>query len=408
MSLHAKISVNTWKTILQPYVKISSTVWKRAYGVWNKVSGVWKQAFSSIPNTMVVLRGSSSGVPASWQLCNGTGGTPNLDNVFLGASYTTIDSSAQFGPNTHITGPSTAFTTGTSDTGACTSIHGNDVSWYPPWEGTFQARYDYHTIDAHTHSTTGADTIEPLYTTFLPYRAAGGYIASGTYLLYRGLSSAVPSPYSAVSTWNGRFIKLSISSHVTGGYSTHSHSASSPSHGVGNWLYNHIQYDAYLQPIVDRQRWNENHSHSTSHGNDAITNNPSHYTLMLIQASSDAYFIPTNTIGFFTTTTIPNGWALCDGTNGSPGYSNVLFKMITFTSVVDTSAYGASTHSDSSVSSSTGAIAPPYVDNYAMGYNPNGNNAGCGSHSHTMGAHGHGSSNNSMPYTMRLRPCIKL
>lgn len=142
-----------------------------------------KQAGSAlVPTGVIVLwYGNTSNVPAGWQLCNGSNGTPDLRERFvLGAGTTAA----------HVTGGATSFS-GTSGV-AGAHDHGGGVTSSGSHSHTGTAATSgYHT---HTEQTAGhALTIEQMPEhTHQEYVGQGG-VGSGTGWIIYNAGSPAPS-----------------------------------------------------------------------------------------------------------------------------------------------------------------------------------------------------------------------
>lgn len=135
----------------------------------------WVNSGLAPVGAILIWSGAVAAIPANWQICDGTGGTPDLRDRFIVGSGSTYATGATGGaatanlehshtltvgsggahthtqPNTSTDGTHTHTATGNTGT------TGNIGSWERALSGSFRAKSDHvHSIDAATLATDGS------------------------------------------------------------------------------------------------------------------------------------------------------------------------------------------------------------------------------------------------------------
>lgn len=310
------INVNgVWKNILETYVKITGS-WKKVTKIYVKIAGVWKEVFS-VPDNMIAFYDGVA--PSNTLLCDGTNGTLNLIGKYLkiAATQGTLDK----GSNSHGHVLSDATRTSVNNNG-----DGNKVI------GTRANRTTFHThAMGHTHATINS---EPLYKNLAPVLPRGRLPVGA--ILFLDNSYSVPSGWTLVSSYDGRFIRGGTNG-LTGGKATHTHNSS-----VDGILYtkyeNAIEKSAKLNQACEVAQ-DSNHNHTMVHSHTS-SNDPPFICYRTITNVNETTTIPNGVCAFFTGSTIPFGWTYLSADVGKFVKVNPAF----------TAAGGASTHTHSTSS----------------------------------------------------------
>jgi len=300
----------TWKKNNKIHTKVIDT-WKEIKKGYVNISGIWKQihAPGGLPIGIILPYASSDSTPSGFSEYT------LADSKFIigaGGTYT----NGATGGTTNITVSSTSSTNG-SHTGTTFLTR------------TYNSGSDYSGISSnsvasgnhsHTFSTTGS--IEPLYRTFRLVKTTEEL-------------SSIPQNvcvFSHTSILNGmtaqassqEYFKASTTYNNTGGNTTASVAGttnSSGSHSHGN-----ISRIAYVE-FGNGYKYNLNqgaHSHSVGLSGSL---EPTYKYLSLWKNATTTVDVGANVIGMWEGSSAPEGWQLCDGTNGSPDMRDYFLRI---------------------------------------------------------------------------------
>jgi hypothetical protein len=169
-------------------------------------------------------------------------------------------------------------------------------------------------------------------------------IPANVILIWTGTNASIPSGWTRETALDDKFPKAwgSEDPNVTGGNNTHTHTGSH-SHTLNSHSHNTYSGQASENgqssgggtPTVSRY-----HTHggiaigNTSGGGlqsvsvtwGSSSNQPPYYEVIFIKPSSTPVPIPTGVIAYYNGASVPIGWYLCDGNNGTPNLSNKYLK----------------------------------------------------------------------------------
>lgn len=224
--------------------------------------------------------------------------------------------------------------------------------------------------------------------------------------------TSVPAGWTQHAAGNGRYVKgaaAGADGGATGGANTHTHTGSAHTHTT-----THSHPDTTSSGPVGTSNYvagssvgsaPNNHTHTLSHSSTASgtsgsgsaafsssSNEPPYYTLALAENTSGAEL---GTVGLIVVwlgsiADIPDGWALCDGTSGTPDLTAKFIKNATTlaTDVGDTG--GATTHSHTGADHSHSVPSHTHTRSYNQpglttltGTSGGANNAATAGHDHT-------------------------
>jgi hypothetical protein len=288
MTLYGNVS-GTWKEIDDPQVNVSGT-WKQVNEIYVNVSGTWKQVYKRIvvPAGLIIPYNGTS-APSGWSLFTDADG-----RFIIGAGKTYAVGA---------TGGSTSITTAASDT---QGVHtGSTASGFV---GSSNSANNFHgekSAGGHTHTLTYNYT-PPYYglrlikadsdLLFLPAKAVmfSGASLNGLTRFSSG-DGKLFSPRSSIGAGG--------SNTISGFTST---SSGSHHHGSGK------DYGSY----GGNRPYNAGaHTHPNTNFN--ITPNLYRALLSAWTNASSAFRLQPGMYAFYENTTPPDGWYLCDGSNGT-------------------------------------------------------------------------------------------
>lgn len=296
-----------WKKNNKIHTNVSST-WKEVKKGYVNIGGVWKQTHSAggLPAGIILPYNSSSAVPTGFTEYT------SADNKFIvGAGSSYVVSST--GGSTTVSVSSTSSTNGshtgtTFQTGYKGSIYSGVNSVYASGN--------------HSHTISASDTVEPTYKTFRLIKAAadiGGIPAAVGVLSATTLANGMTAESSS-----GEYIKASTTLGLTGGSLSVSISGTTSTSGA----HNHGGVNGYSpsdESTWYRYLYNQGgHSHSVTLSG---TIEPQYKYLSLWSNAVAASDTVPSIIGMWEGTSAPDGWTLCDGTNGSPDMRDYFLRL---------------------------------------------------------------------------------
>ena len=300
---HIKVS-GAWKTVKNIYVNVGGA-WKTVMRGHTRVAGSWKLFHEVIPvpqGLILMYNDQPSNLPAGWtqwtgaqqKFIVGAGNTWNPGQNSLANPNPLVWSGSEAG--SHL-GVSANFLQHGSRTGGQTYFY------------SFDEAAGAHVVTASTPSPL------PPYADIFLIKAGAGVLKipeNGVFFGVQNFTGFTNGPHTnarwlrggaAINTYPGQ---MSLSTTTTG-TPTHLHSQY-PSNG----------YDRQADNYINRL-WNWYAGGDTGHG---VSINfqyrlQSFYLSMWTKAAEE-FDIQSNMIGMYESLTPPAGWALCDGTNGTP------------------------------------------------------------------------------------------
>lgn len=377
-----------WKTAKGIHAKVGGA-WVKAKKVYTKSGGVWNKVYASaaIPANMLVLYDTAPVDGAAGFLCNGANGTPNLLDRFVKLSSTAL---LIGGTASH----------GGADHGAITTTFSTDA--FPPLTvgkaNTYLGGY-YLSEAPHTH-TFSAPHYHPSQVTnstlferrgAIPYIGGTAIYQNAIFFNRAALSDAAWAAYTSAKN---RALMLA-STAASGSAASHNHGAVTQSSNT---------YAANVKTRQESAKNNTsgkyvsaNHYHNASH-TDATVSGPARlagYRMYQYRYSGAEPLLsienlPINTVAFFTSSELPDGWAALTAANdkfcyfsdnstvtemsaanlthnhvksGNVAPSNLPPEVSEFSSFLDPSYFGGGTHKHtySDNHDTYVDITPPYV-----------------------------------------------
>lgn len=234
-------------------------------------------------------------------------------------------------------------------------------------------------------------------------------IVKNVIIIWPGTNASIPSGFTRETALDGRLPKGYGAEAVAtnGGATTHTHNSPSHSHTMVNHTHtgNLPQYSGGTEDEGDGSGGNrfadEVHTHTVTSGNvsggtltgqatiGTGSNWPPYYEVIYIKATGDQ-FVPDDAIILRNDTTVPDGFAFCDGTGGTPDLRDKYLKG------AETGANGGGTggalthshsydHGHSAVSHSHETSGSSQATNGQSGTNQDGSgNGASGVHSHSV------------------------
>ena len=166
-------------------------------------------------------------------------------------------------------------------------------------------------------------------------------IAPNIIIIWPSTNASIPSGFTRETTLDSKFTRGTAAStdpNTTGGATTHTHTSSAHSHTMSSHTHLIFLHQAggndNNSDSDGSESFSIDHYHSvniagvTNGGLSSVTstyasvsNNPPYYEVIFIKASGYS-FIPNGSIIMESDTTIPTGFANCDGTGGTPDLRN--------------------------------------------------------------------------------------
>lgn len=259
---------------------------------------------------------------------------------------------------------------------------------------------------------------------------------------FKGNTSNIPAKWWACDGTNGtpdlrdKFVKGTPDNAnilAVGGALTHSHTTlsggSAHDHGTTSTgtKHSHQTYDGSSSTLyyVGQELNYVLHNHSSgtggsshTHSSNSASNMPKYYKLIFIMAEAYSFNFPINTIVMFNglVDDLPENWAFCDGTNGTPDLRNKFIRGANDFGEVG-SYVSSSTHTHSVVSSAAHTHTLHEADNsHRHSRSSSGNDyrkhtdyMGDGGYAHTHTVSGAaGSHTHTVPSTTTEPPYVKL
>jgi hypothetical protein len=170
-----------------------------------------------------------------------------------------------------------------------------------------------------------------------------GETETGIILIWAGTNASIPDGWERVTSLDGKFLKGTadgVDPNVTGGSDSHSHT--SPSHTHTMISHNHTGYTDGAHNSDNSQCDNtsassmtrDNHTHTfnisgVSGGSlvdaisyQSVTSLPPYYEVIYITPTTTTTDIVSGIIGFWQTSSTPDGWTFCNGENSTPDLRN--------------------------------------------------------------------------------------
>jgi len=327
-----------WKEAKKIYVNVSGS-WKSVRKIWANVSGTWEQVFGSpdIPAGAIVLFTGGT-TPTGWtDISSATGtrfimgsGTTYLwpvvggsDTVALSGTTTNIGSHGATNP----------------EEGRAWAFGINAGSCYPTKRGT-----EFLSCGGHEHTHSKTVTLTPQYQNYklIQNDAVTAHLPIGAILL----SEATLDGSWGLSqiTAPERLVRVNTASGGTGGVVETSATAdtvvtsSNGSHGhhAGPLIITVPDTENYCYEAnvsAPLAQYAGSHSHTLSY---IYTRDLAKYKLCGWDSTTIAGVVP-NSIIMYDSGTAPTGWAMCDGTNGTPDMRD---KMLYLSSLANAGSSG--------------------------------------------------------------------
>ncbi len=333
---------------------------------------------------IAIWTGTLASIPANWNLCDGTGVTPNLVARFLrgapaatnpgttgGADSHTHASMTAAGSHTHTAGNRTHSHTVVSAGG---HNHAGDIAQCSPgsagvWGVTTVGAHQHttnvdaghtHTMDTyanHTHPISSDDGRPPYYEVAFIRAAAGAAVAANLAIIWTGTLVAIPAGWALCDGVGGRpdlrtrFVRgvntAITNPGTTGGATTHGHTETaggvhshvmnaggSHTHTFNAYTWTHTHNVTIDTPEAGAVLWQNdtgagNHTHAVSndpgtHTHNAMGNDGSHSHTVVAASSLPVYYDVAYIINTGGATIIPtNGILIWTGllVNIPVGYS---------------------------------------------------------------------------------------
>lgn len=298
-NIHTKVS-GVWKQVNGVWVKVSGA-WKTVDAAWIKVSGSWKPIYGDFLPKGLILPLYGTSVPTGWSSYSfgpafpigvGTYGFGSTGGGgFLAGS---IPACGNHGPGTQFVTAIYSAGSGTYDQSATAGGHSH----------TFQFKYNPPKMSGRFIKLTGDVLQLPANGIVLGKTSFSGLTELSTSNGYLFCNDSGSWTYSGQSVTDDSVSTSGAHIHYT---LTHSVATGSGS----SWYYNVSA---------------GSHSHVLSV---TITSfNPVRYLLSAWTHTSNPFAVASGMIGMWESATPPSGWAICDGTNGTPNLSDRIIQLV--------------------------------------------------------------------------------
>lgn len=304
---YSKVS-GVWKELFGTYVNVSST-WKRVLRTWVKVSGVWKRGGQGMyvpAGTILPFVGTV--VPAGFSRYT------ELDDRFPIGAGSTYTAGNAGGSLTHL------FSGNTNNLGSHTGTLFDAVSG----SSTGGSNYVGETsAGAHSHAYSKTLTIADLYKTFMYIKAdTEALIPDGAAIMAHQDISVDNPDFSEIETGISRFPLGATSYGTLSGDATPSGTVTTGTSGA----HRHYTTVRYVRSSTNTTYYNNSaggHSHTLTIN---VTLNTKYKRLQFL-TSPIVSGVGTGAIIMSESSVAPFGWAVCDGTNGTPDMRDFFLKI---------------------------------------------------------------------------------
>ena len=341
---------------------------------------------------IVAWSGSRASVPAGWAICDGTQGTPDLSGGFLMGATAGADPGATGGAATHNHGGTTSIANLTTDSNglAVCGVGGSGCSFLMPPQA------HVHTY-SHSHAIAAASHL-PLFTEVLFLEKQSTSLVPPGGAIVASMSATAPPGFAFCDGNSGtpnliatylRAAALGAEAGTKGGAATHDHGGVAPdstatsTYGAGNRSVS----GSCGNGCAISGEYGHSHTYVHAHTLAAAANAPPFMTVAFWMASGARAF-PSGVIAMWSgpLASIPQGWSLCDGTNGTPDLRSRFLVGIQ-PPALPGAIGGSATHDHGGITS----MDPGGATSVAPNTNgPGGSSYNAMSvHSHNLGAHGH-------------------
>lgn len=197
-------------------------------------------AYAQLADGLIIQwSGTLASIPANWDLCDGTSGTPDLRGRFLKGAPAATNAGATGGSSgSHDHGGSVSTFTGASSTLSVRHGTGNCGIGCATWGYNSPGQGHTHNYD-HNHTLSSEANIEPPYYEIAYLQSNGACeIPSGGITMWHGTLASIPSGWDLCDGTSGtpdlrdRFVKgapAATNPGSTGGSQTHNHGGTSGS-----------------------------------------------------------------------------------------------------------------------------------------------------------------------------------
>lgn len=374
--MSVRINYNTWRELLDAQVyNLGAPVSSDSLSI--RTSNTWEKSWPDpIPDNMILLYQTNAQFSGL-----------NTSALFTGAERFPIGATAGLntpvGVNTH----------NGSDHGTKTDSlqsTNNIAINYGPYNGADTNNAHSHNNLSHNHTDVSAPSIVPEYFNLIP-RLGGDYIGAGS--VFMSYDTLNWGDWTLITSYVNRYLRLidSQTSVGTGGFATHGHV---------NKIAQTSTYtiDEASRYSVTGSTYYSSHYHKTTYSMVNANNSPSSVLTQFHSIDADLFDwtnLPSGTIAFFTTSSIPSGW----------NYFSTHLDRIPKSVSSGSGTSGASTHShtcNAGIMSiyNSGGFAPlaTIPDTFYM---PGA------VHSHVLSGVTPHTSANSLPYRLPLYPAKK-
>jgi hypothetical protein len=317
-----------------------------------------------IPDGLILAwSGTLANVPAGWLICDGLNGTPDLRSRFVKGAGTGVEPGTTAGSASHDHGG------GVSGNGTVTFTSVN-----PPLAATCGSSCSWHTApQSHTHGsyvhshTFSSASHDPPYFEVVFIMSQSAATVDGTVAAWSGTLATVPTGWLVCDGTNStpdltdtylRGAADGVDAGQTGGNASHNHGGSNVhSLSAADTTVNTGQSFTASCGLGPGTHSSHGHSFDHSHSIHTSNNDPSYETVAFIQGSASTS-LSSGIIVLWSGTlaTIPSGWVLCDGNNGTPNLEGQFVRgSASSTDPGDTG--GSATHGDFTASDGDGATS---------------------------------------------------
>jgi hypothetical protein len=332
--IYNKVS-GAWKRTQRLYYNLTGT-WKEVIVVYQKVGGVWKTVYQApfLPTGIIVPYESTSAVPSGFSAF-----TASNDKFIVGASATKAVNTTGGSTSVSLSGTTTTngSHTGPADTGTYTGF-GGDVNCVFPDGPVTQGDH------SHTFSGSVAGVTPSRKQVILIKATQNHFSFSENICVLKNTAGAFTGMTRVTGIANYLMYGNAASIGVTG--SNSSSGAITTSTSGSHVTHQTLGYSGFIgypgAPNLDAGA----HSHT---GTISTTLNPLNRYMGLYKAATANLDIPNeNLIGMWESQTPPEGWYVCDGTNGTPDLRDYFIKFVdNDTNIGTTSGSNSTTYTGS-------------------------------------------------------------